>query len=249
MKTKKLIDALCYRLFWLKYGVTFFRSSDLRIGRVKIGQKRIKLSIPPGEEDVMKYEFINIFYNDCYGLKAIEGKVSNILDIGGNMGYFALAARSHFPDARIHSYEPNPSIQEHLLNNTNSLSIDIYPEAIGAGAGFVDLKKVTGGSLYSTSVPSESGKIKMTAMATAVARLGGTVDLLKMDCEGAEWGLFEEKVLWKHINRLTMEYHLWANPQMDVPEIIKIIKGLGFRITYLNEAPELKSGILHAAKF
>jgi hypothetical protein len=45
-----------------------------------------------------------------------------------------------------------------------------------------------------------------------------------------------------------MEYHLWANPSLDLPGMVKIIHGLGFRITHLSEAPELKWGILHAVK-
>src|SRR5476649_1482869 len=108
MKTKSIIDLICHRLFWIRYGVVFLRSSHFHIRRVKIGKKVIKLSVPPEEEEAMKYEFKNIFYNDCYGLRKIDGKVDSILDIGGNIGLFSLAARSHFPDARIHSYEPNP---------------------------------------------------------------------------------------------------------------------------------------------
>ncbi len=247
MKTKQLLDSLRLRLFWMKYGVVFLRSSRFQVKRVRIGQKVVKLSIPPGEEKVMDYEFKNIFYDDCYGLGKIDGMVNTILDVGSNLGFFSLAARSRFPSARIHSYEPNPKIQSHLLSNTRGLSIEVHPEAIGAGEGWIDLT-ADGGSLFARAVTSDTGKIKKTAIANAIDRIGGTVDLLKLDCEGGEWELFEHKEIWRHINRLTMEYHLWANPELDVSEMVKMVRSLGFRITHLSEAPELKWGVLHAAR-
>jgi FkbM family methyltransferase len=245
MNPEKIIDSIRLRLFWMKYGLVFLRSSSFQIKRIKIGQKAIQLSFPPGEENAMDYEFKNIFYDDCYGLRKIEGKVDSILDIGGNIGFFSMAARSRFPGARIHSYEPNPKIQSHLLSNTGKLSIEVHPEAIGIDEGWIDLK-MEGGSLFSTAVASESGKIKKQAIAKAIDGIGGTVDLLKLDCEGAEWELFENQEIWKRINRLTMEYHLWANPKMDVPEMVRKIRDFGFRITHLCEEP--KWGILHATK-
>lgn len=247
MKTNKLIDAIGYRIFWMRYGVYFLRSSRFQIKKLKIANHSVTLSVPSGEEKVMNYEFKTILYDDCYGLRQIEGKVESILDVGSNLGFFSLAARSRFPNARIHGYEPNPTIQSHLLSNTSGLSITVHPEAIGAQDGKIELK-MEGGSLLSTAVASETGSIKKTAIATAIQRIGGPIDLLKLDCEGGEWEVFEHREIWKNINRLTMEYHLWANPSMDVPGMVKIIRDLGFRITHLSEAPELKWGMLHATK-
>lgn len=247
MKTKQLIDAARTRLFWMKYGVLFLRSSNFHIKRLKIAGQTVTLSVPTGEDSVMDYEFKNILYDDCYGLAKIEGKVESIMDVGSNLGFFSIAARSRFPDAKIHSYEPNPKIQEYLLSNTRDLSIKVHPEAIGTTAGFINLE-ADAGSLFGKAVASESGKIKMTAMSEALARIGGSVDLLKLDCEGGEWPLLENKEIWKNVKNLTMEYHLWANPQLDVPGMVKTIRDHGFRITHLDEAPELKWGILHAVK-
>lgn len=247
MTASNCIDSLRFRLFWLKYGVAFVRSSQLSVRKVKIAGRTVKLSVPAGEEKAMNYEFQNIFYDDCYGLAKIDGPVESVLDVGGNLGFFSLAARSRFPRARIHSYEPNPQVHPHLLNNTALFSIAIHPEAIGAQAGWIDMES-SGSSLLARTVASESGKIKMTAIDTALDRIGGAVDLLKLDCEGGEWQLFEHVSAWKKIRRLTMEYHLWAKPELEVPEMLKMIRNIGFRITHLNEAPELKWGVLHATR-
>lgn len=245
MTTNRLLDSLRLRLFWMKYGVFFLRSANFQIRRIRIGGQVVNLSIPPGEEKAMDFEFKNIFRGDCYGLRKVTGTVNSILDVGGNLGFFSLLARSCFPDARLHTYEPNPSIQSHLTNNLKGLSIEVYPEAIGAGDGHANLK--TGkGSLFSTTESSETGELKQTGILHAIERLGGTVDLLKLDCEGSEWQFFEDQEVWRHVNRVTMEYHLWAKPGMDVPEILAKLRSCGFRITHLCEESEW--GILQAAK-
>jgi hypothetical protein len=154
----------------MEYGVIFLRSSGCHAKRVKIAQRVIKLSIPAQEERVMDYEFKSIFYDDCYGLRNIDGRVESILDIGSNIGLFSLAARSRFPSARIHGYEPNPAIQHHLLSNTDGLSIDVHAEAVGACEGWIELK-TGGGSLLSVGVASGTGSIKKTAVANAVERI------------------------------------------------------------------------------
>jgi FkbM family methyltransferase len=240
----RIIDALRLRLFWMKYGVFFVRSSKCDRTRIKVAGRPVRLSIPPGEEDAMSFEINNIFYNDCYGLRNMGG-VNRILDVGGNVGLFSLAARNQFPKALIHSYEPNPLVHSHLLSNTKGLSIQVHPEAIGMDDGWIDMNS-NGGSLLATTVASPNGKIKKTAIARALDRLGGTADLLKLDCEGGEWELFENQEIWRRINRLTMEYHLWANPQMDVPEMIRRIRSFGFRI--INLCEESQWGIVHAIK-
>jgi FkbM family methyltransferase len=44
----------------------------------------------------------------------VRSRLTTILDIGANVGQFALGMRLAFPDAIIHSFEPIPSIEEKL---------------------------------------------------------------------------------------------------------------------------------------
>ena len=43
----------------------------------------------------------------------------------------SIAARLFYPRARIHSYEPNPRVLSYLEQNTASLDIEVFPEAVG----------------------------------------------------------------------------------------------------------------------
>ena len=80
------------------------------------------------------------------------------------------------------------------------------------------------------------------SLQTAVERLGGRVDLAKIDCEGAEWEMLENPEPWQSIRELRMEYHLLD--QYDYAEIVHRLKTLGFRI--FKHFPEGEWGTIWA---
>jgi len=51
-------------------------------------------------------------------LKLHHSHFETILDVGANVGQFALAAVLHFPEAKIYSFEPLPDVFEELQANT-----------------------------------------------------------------------------------------------------------------------------------
>jgi FkbM family methyltransferase len=51
-------------------------------------------------------------------LKSHQSHFGTILDVGANVGQFALAAALHFPDAEIFSFEPLPDVFQELRENT-----------------------------------------------------------------------------------------------------------------------------------
>ncbi len=54
----------------------------------------------------------------CATLKCHLPHVETILDVGANVGQFALAAARHYPEATIYSFEPLPDVFEELKANT-----------------------------------------------------------------------------------------------------------------------------------
>ena len=51
---------------------------------------------------------------------------------------------------------------------------------------------------------------------------------MKLDCEGSEWGLLEDRESWRHVRFLTMEYHLFDGQPHD--SIVMAVEQLGFKL-------------------
>ena len=99
-------------------------------------------------------------------------------------------------------------------------------EAIGAKTGRVTLR-LGDGSWSSVSELRPDGPIAQLSFAEAITRLG-FVDVLKLDCEGAEWDIFCDRIPWTRVRSLVMEYHLWAKPDSNERFLEHQLKRLGF---------------------
>ena len=175
---------------------------------------------------------VDVLLDDCYGLDRLAGaNVNRVLDIGGNVGFFALAARNAFPQATIHVYEPSPSVIPFLEHNVGGHDVQVFPEAVGASDGFVAVDEHPHCVLTSVHVV-ESSSIRQVGLQTAIDRLGGC-DLAKIDCEGAEWDLFRNRGAWPSIKRVSMEYHLHHSGR-QLSDVVDALEGFGFEIERLE---------------
>jgi FkbM family methyltransferase len=191
-------------------------------------------------------DFIGVFLHDGYALERITSMadpVRSIVDIGANVGWFSLAARATNPSAQIAAYEPNREVIPFLEGHTERLNIRIFAEAVGAKEGFVSL---------TSGVPSNQvrvvghGEVPKVSLRTVLERAGGTIDILKIDCEGAEWEMFDDQEPWRNIEWVTMEYHLWAKPGATHEHVPSIMQQLGYHV--LCQKPDQEWGLLLARR-
>jgi FkbM family methyltransferase len=152
--------------------------------------------------------------------------VRTVLDIGANIGLFAIAARHHFPVSTIHCYEPNPVLEKHLARHCSAIDARYHREAVGFKAAMVSLQ-LGHGSLHSVTEQRSDSTISQIAFADAVNKMG-VVDVLKLDCEGAEWDIFSDPSPWTKVRNLCMEYHLWAKPNSTTQSVERALRNLGF---------------------
>jgi FkbM family methyltransferase len=220
---------------WQRYraasrlGVRFRRAASFRLpGTLWIHGTEMRLSIP--EESGQHTAFVELLLDDCYGLNALRrrGHVESILDIGANVGLFTLAARAAFPNARIHAYEPNPALEASLGRHARQVGADYFLEAVGRCSGYVTLAEPSESSVLVSTRPDVTGTIPQTALSEALRRLGGRADLVKLDCEGAEWELLDDRQSWECVSHLTMEYHLRDARGHDT--VLRALQQLGFRV-------------------
>lgn len=134
-----------------------------------------------------------------------ELKIETVLDIGANVGQFALAISYLLPEAKIYSFEPLPECFEELIfkikNNSN---IEVFNVALGDESGSLSFRRnahnfsssfLEMANLHMTAFP-ESAKSEMTEV--NIERLDDFAKnleikescLVKIDVQG-----FEDKVL------------------------------------------------------
>ena len=236
-----------FRSKWAQLGVRFLRSRDFKLDHVKVAGRKIALNFPEGEKSVLEHELGQIFFDDCYHLKDVRPKPAAILDVGGNVGMFSLVARHRFPHSVIHCYEPNPRLHGFLRGHVGLLGVEVFAEAVGDRAGTVAMAG-SNQSLFGTVVADSGGTVPMTAFDTAVARIGGKVGLLKLDCEGAEWGILENSKAFDAVTTLTMEFHLWARPGSTVRDIHALIEKRGMKVKATAQKPGEEWGLIFASR-
>ncbi len=245
----KVLNLLRRRVRARKLGIEFNRAADFHLPqKIRVGEKYQPVSFP--SEKGMAGEFIEVLLDDCYGLENLSGKMAKILDIGAHVGLFSVAARNRFPQAVIHAYEPNKNLEKHLKNQAQIANFEYFMEAVGLeeGNAVINVDEV---SAKTRSYIDETGNIPMVSLLTAIARLGGFIDLVKVDCEGAEWLLFQDRAAWQSVQNLSLEYHLWPSHTEDSlhteEEIRSLIENLGFKITKQVSIDEWY-GLIHASR-
>jgi hypothetical protein len=110
---------------------------------------------------------------------------------------------------------------------------------VGAQPGFGSIIDGDESRLCSLTTGANNG-ITVTAFKHAVERMGGTVDLLKLDCEGAEWEIFQDPEPFQSVHTIRMEYHLTGGRTLH--DLQQIAMALGFAIEYLS--PNSNFGII-----
>jgi FkbM family methyltransferase len=230
-----------------RFGIPFIRRKGFKVpARITVNGQPTSILSPP--EHGTAVDFIGLFLDDCYGLETIarrdRGPIRRVLDIGANVGWFSVAARSRFPDAAIHAYEPNPTVVPVLRRNVSALDVVVHPEAVGVTAGLVSIDVPSGESNLGRAV--DGGGIRRVALTKALKRLGGGVDLVKLDCEGGEWPMFDDPGPWATIRWLAMEYHLWARRSCTHHDASQIVRQLGFEV--ISQRPIHDCGLMLARR-
>jgi FkbM family methyltransferase len=223
-----------------RLGLPYHRTSSFNLPQViKINGNFIRLDYP--DEKGIFIDFLSIFLDDDYGLTEFrKNRISKIIDIGANVGFFSIASRFFFPNSEIHAYEPNLDLESYLAHNFSKLNIELRTQAVGDRSGNVKLD-LMGESNQTRVNESSSGTTEMVSLDSVIKETGGKIDLLKMDCEGSEWDILENPKSLINVDNITLEYHLWAN-QKDHDYAKDLIISHGFKI--IKHLPSSEFGII-----
>lgn len=124
-----------------------------------------------------------------------------IIDGGANFGFYALAAWTVNPSARVIAFEPDPRMAD-LLERTveiNSATIEVHRLALADRAGTAELRLGNGLSTI-VADPTAGGRRVTVRLGRLDDLVEGRVDLVKLDVEQAEALVLRgmERVLREH---------------------------------------------------
>jgi FkbM family methyltransferase len=207
---------------------------------IELPDYRLKLRVR-GIMDIwtVKETFLDLFY-EKYGTAIEDGW--NIIDIGGGIGDFTLfAARGHAKN-RVFAFEPFPGSFETLKENierSGVKNVQIYAEAIWKENGPLAIDASAGepGQFISRNADaaraaSQKVIVPAVTLAEVFQKLGiETCDLMKIDCEGAEYPILfnTPDAVLKRIRRMVMEYHDNAGPSTH-RDLVTYLQERGFQV-------------------
>ena len=148
---------------------------------------------------------IENIYHDEYKLKSIPlNNIRLIYDIGASIGVFAIVAHQLFPCANITCVDPNPNTIELLKLNTKGFA-NVINGCISYDQN--DVYMVFSKQDFDASVSSNPKEKSCKVQSYKLSEImPGGCDLLKIDCEGMEYDIFEKEDL-SNVRYIIGEWH------------------------------------------
>ena len=187
---------------------------------------------------------IEIFLKEDYG-KMPDDAV--MIDLGANIGVFSVYAATTAKNATVYAYEPFIEYfklaEANARLNGKAAAVTCFNCAV---AGRVESRTlyVKGTDFFFPTLmeqanqgSAEGVRVTCTTLADIVeSNKLERVDMLKMDCEGAEYEILypTPRVYLQKIRQIRMEYHNLDDQERNVRHLERFLTGAGFTITRMQ---------------
>lgn len=178
-----------------------------------------------------------------------------VIDIGANIGAFAVYAAKQASKGRVLAFEPASDNFELLARNAALNRLDnLTPirAAVAGRTGTIALYRATGSGAHSTM----AGRLTATTGTETVEALSledvfgryrfDRCDLLKLNCEGAEFEILYSApdAILARIDRIAMEYHATENKRQKADALLDHLGKHGFEVVEYVDYVDLDCGFL-----
>lgn len=159
------------------------------------------------------FVFHEVFLDGCYRLPRVDiGNVDTVIDLGANIGLTTLYFSQFIPEAKYVCVEPNSENFELLKRNVLQLGerIKIVEGAIGRYSGKIEFNPTKWSWGGHVSRDQNSGSIvRCVTMEEIINDYDlNSIDILKVDIEGAESDLFGNNNEWlRNVKLIIVELH------------------------------------------
>ncbi|NNJ09923.1 FkbM family methyltransferase [Chloroflexales bacterium ZM16-3] len=230
----------------------------------------LPLALSTGRGRVVRLRDLTFFYRDAMdvwtiketclddhyrlaGRRVREGGV--IIDIGAGLGDFAIAAARQHPHTRVLAFEPFPASaalcrRNVQLNRTEN--VEVVESAVGRNRGAIGLDISSPESVqYSTAsglADSSALRVPTEGLGEMFAERGiARCDLLKLDCEGAEFEILLtlDRAILDRIDSISMEYHDGVTAASHA-DLVAALSQAGFTVSRVQNPVHANLGYIHA---
>ncbi|MBN2256896.1 MAG: FkbM family methyltransferase [Anaerolineaceae bacterium] len=232
----------------------FLSCSDLGPMRVTLRQPSITMNVR-GKMDIwsIKETFIDRFYTK-YGCESRDEWT--VVDIGAAIGEFCIYIAAAHPTSRIFAYEPFLDsvrlLKENLAIN-GIKNVIVHPLAVWNSMTTLTLDlsqseplKIT--STYTDGMGGDHQRVQAVSLAD-VLKINHleSVDLMKMDCEGAEFDILlgSDTKTVKAFKRIVMEYHEEAGERHH-SRLVSALEQMGYHVSVRANVVHPEIGYLYA---
>ena len=145
------------------------------------------------------------------------GRPVNVVDLGGNIGFFDVHTSEKIDVGRVVVVEPDPNNAAVLeqVRDANHAHWEIIQSCASNRAHLVSFRS----GFHNLSRIDADGDQSIAAI--DVFPLVGEADLVKMNIEGAEWDILQDPRLADTSCVWIVEYHRIANPEPRITELIR----------------------------
>lgn len=247
-------------LFGLSFSVDYLRAASRaarRMGDVGPGALDIcgfHVSYPNHSHALFLLH--EIFVNAEYEFRSGHDQ-PRIVDCGANIGMSVLFFKALHPHASIIAFEADPLSFARLTQTieTNGLTSVIAEQAaVTETPGSVTLfrNRSDVGSIVASVNQAWGGRDAETVRSVRLSdRIDGPVDFLKIDVEGAEYGIVRDLVATdkiRYIREMAIEYHQLAGVPDAVPEMTAALRNSGFLLQVTPASDSAQTGMVRARR-
>jgi len=185
-----------------------------------------------------------------------------VIDIGGNIGTFAVLAAKAANKGRVFTFEPGSENFRLLRRNLDANGADnvvATHAAVADSDGTIELELSEGDGGYNSTIRGRLQGVKHREVVPAISlqRIFDDnritrCDFMKMDCEGAEYAIVKSLPLdyWQRVSRLALEYHGTELGELrrNVNELIARLEEAGLTVEHKEEHTEYLCGHVRARR-
>ncbi len=194
-----------------------------------------------------KESFFDNIYLRALPEPLLQKKNPVIVDVGANAGFFSLNMFYHFSGAKVLAYEPVPynfEILQGYQQTYPDFDFHIFQEAVsGADTSLkLNLSKLDGYTTMASIFESKSRGYQIEVPARSLETVFNRhnldhIDLLKLDCEGAEYQILYHATadVLRRISSMSIETHQGKDKSESLVALQEFLHEKGFATQALEE--------------